>query len=192
MPGTHMAYRLSGAVGVTTALVVLTACAREHYPVIAGSPSYAAMSSSHPPGSFDPPRSETSTTPHGGDPQRVALAEARTACDFDWRQSIASRLANAQRLATPAYALTLAPTSNDEADWQRTEQDHESGVCSAAKAAGVAAAPNTPTVQYVRVEMTQRISATGAPTRAQPFAVQYRIERQMDGRWLVAAESDGG
>ena len=187
MPGTHMAYRLSGAVGVTTALVVLTACANQQ--VVAELPSHAATSSAHVPVSVDPPRAAST---RAGDPRRVALAEARAVCDFDWRQSMASRLAEARRYVTPAYALTLAPTSNDKANWQRTQQDREAGVCSAAKATKIATAPHTSTVQYLRVEMTQRISATGAPARAQPFAVQYRIERQMDGRWLVAAESDGG
>jgi hypothetical protein len=125
-------------------------------------------------------------------PRLVSLAEAGAVCNFDWRQSLAARVGRARVFATPAYAVTLAPSAADAANWRLTQQDRESATCSSARTFGVSTAPNTPAVRYERVEMTQAVRVGAAAPHPQRFAALYRVERQPDGRWLVAADGEGG
>ena len=126
------------------------------------------------------------------DPRLVALAEAGAVCNFDWRQSLATRVARARAFATAAYALTLGSSTADAANWRSTQQDRESAACSAPRAFVVSTAPNADAVRYERVELTQAVRVGDAAPHAQPFAALYRVERQPDGRWLVAADGEGG
>ena len=126
------------------------------------------------------------------DPRLVDLAEAGAVCNFDWRQSRATRVAQARAVATAAYALTLGPSTADAANWQSTQHDRESAACSAPRAVLVSTAPNADAVRYERVEMAQAVRVRDAAAHPQPFAALYRVERQPDGRWLVAADGEGG
>ncbi len=130
--------------------------------------------------------------PPFSDPRLIALAEARAVCAFDWHQTLATRVEQARAYASPAYQQALAPSPADEVNWQRTQRDRESASCAVAGSLAVPNAPNTPTVQFERVEMTQRVSVGSRSPSSQPFAVLYRIERQADGRWLVGADGEGG
>ena len=56
----------------------------------------------------------------------------------------------------------------------------------------MSSAPNSPTVRYERVEMTQQVQAASSAPNTQSFAVTYRVEWQSDGRWLVGADGEGG
>jgi hypothetical protein len=125
-------------------------------------------------------------------PRRVAIAAARVVCTFDWRQKLADRVRALRHFATAAYARTLEPTADDVADWQRTQHDRESGVCSQPVASVVSTAPNSATVYFERVRMRQQLRLPGKPPTTQTFQVLYRVEKQYDGRWLVGAEGDGG
>jgi hypothetical protein len=132
--------------------------------------------------------------PPFSDPGLVATAEAQAVCAFDWHQTLAARLAAARAFATPAYQLTLVPSQTGITNWRRTQHDRESAACSVIRSFVVSSAPNTPTVRFERVDLTQRVSLAGKPNAAgpQPFAVLYRVERQPDGRWLVGADGEGG
>jgi hypothetical protein len=113
-------------------------------------------------------------------------------CNFDWHQTLATRIAQARAFATPAYQHAMAPTPADAANWQRTQRDRESAACSGIRSVLVATAPNTPTVRFERVGLTQRVGLARDSPSAQPFEVLYRVERQADGRWLVGADGEGG
>src|SRR6266702_3715614 len=63
------------------------------------------------------------------DPRLIALAKADAVCNFDWRQSLATRVAQARTFATAAYALTLGASTADAANWQITQQHREYGAC---------------------------------------------------------------
>jgi hypothetical protein len=133
-----------------------------------------------------PPRAPFSS------PRLVALAEAAAICSFDWRQSLAARVSSARSFGSDGYALTLAPSTADVANWRRTQLDRESATCSSARAVLVSTAPNTAAVRYERVEMTQAVSVGAAGPDPQRFVALYRVERQPDRRWLVAADGGGG
>jgi len=97
-----------------------------------------------------------------------------------------------RRYATPAYAEALEPSAGDVANWQRTQQDRESGACSGVTASVVSTAPNSATVFFERVRMQQKLTLPKKAPTTQAFEVLYRLEKQYDGRWLVGAEGDGG
>jgi hypothetical protein len=181
-------------VGVTVALAaLLTACAArrattpaQHAPH--GTPSAAEHVYRQPIAPAPTPTHPTTK----GDPRIVALAEARAVCNFDWHQSLAARIAAARAFATTGYAGVLTPTADGVANWRRTQQDRESATCVGATTVPAATAPNSGTVRYERVRMTQVLRVNGRRANEQPFVVLYRVERQYDGRWLVGAEGDGG
>ncbi len=130
--------------------------------------------------------------PPFSDPRLVAVAEAETVCNFDWHESLATRIARASVYATPVYRQTLTPSPTDTANWLRTRHDGESAVCSVLRSYAMSSAPNTPTVRFERVDMIQRVSVAGRSTSTQPYGVLYRVERQPDGGWLVGADGEGG
>jgi hypothetical protein len=130
--------------------------------------------------------------PNLAEPRRVAITAASAVCNFDWRQKLTDRVAAVRRYATAAYAEALQPSASDTANWQRTQQDRESGSCSQATASVVSTAPNSATVYFERVRMEQQLRLPGKPISTQTFEVLYRVEKQYDGRWLVGAEGDGG
>jgi hypothetical protein len=186
---------------LTAALAALAACGSNA--VAPASDSAASLVSTGPAVAHvrdQPTRTASasgSTPPHAiseefANPERVAVAEARAVCNFDWRQPLTARIQAAGRYATDAYAHALSPSANDSANWTRTQQDHESATCTGMQAFALLGAPNTPTVRYERVEMTQLVRVAGRARTPQRFEVSYRVERQYDGRWLVGADSDGG
>jgi hypothetical protein len=142
------------------------------------------------------PPTATSSTPRPPaqytDPVRVAVAEASTVCNFDWQQSFADRRGAAARYATTDYVASSIDGSGAASRWQDTQSSRESAVCADAAGQVDSSAPNTSTVRFVRVTMTQQITAPAISEAASPFAVMYRVQLQTDGRWLVAGESDGG
>lgn len=130
--------------------------------------------------------------PNLAEPRRVAIAAASAVCNFTWRQTLADRVAAISHYATAPYAKTLVPTASDIANWQRTQADHESGLCAQASASVVSTAPNSSTVYFERVRMQQQLRLPNKPITTQGFEVLYRVEKQYDGRWLVGAQGDGG
>jgi hypothetical protein len=199
----------SGAVGVALALAAVTGCSASatdrpvepHDPGLwsAGTavhvhrPSTTARSSTR--------GSAVTASAVGGsarsrmglaEPRRVALGAAAVVCNFDWRQKLADRVAALRGYVTASYARSLQPSAGDVANWRRTEQDRESGVCSHATVSLVSGAPNSGSVCFERVAMWQQIRLANTPVSGQRFAMLYRLERQRDGRWLVAGEGDGG
>lgn len=184
---------------LTAALAALAACGSKAQSTVPDSPVVSTDSPVAHVRAQPTPIAPTSVgpTPHAisgafANPEQVAVAEARTVCNFDWRQPLAARVTEARKYATDAYAQTLTPSANDRANWLLTQQDHESATCTGPRAFGLSGAPNTATVRYERVEMTQLVHLHGQPPRPQQFEVSYRVERQYDGRWLVGAEGDGG
>jgi hypothetical protein len=113
-------------------------------------------------------------------------------CNFDWRQKLAERINAVRRYGTAAYAQALEPSAGDIANWQRTQQDRESGACTGAAASVVSTAPNSATVYFERVRMQQQLTLPKRPPTTQTFEMLYRVEKQYDGRWLIGAEGDGG
>lgn len=192
-------FPLGDIVVLTAALAALAACSRgavappsDSVPVVSSGTPAAHVREQPTPTAFPSDR----TTAHAissefGNPERVAIAEARAVCNFDWRKSLAARITGARKYATDAYARALTPSANDMANWMRTQHDRESATCTELRAFALSGAPNTASVRYERVEMTQVVQVRGQP-RPQQFEVSYRVERQYDGRWLVGAEGDGG
>lgn len=125
-------------------------------------------------------------------PTSAAATEANAVCTFDWRQSLAERVAVAKKFATSAYARQITPSVVGAANWAGTQADRESGACSAIRTTVMVGAPNTSTVRFIRVTATQTVTGAGKPASRQPFAVAFRVEQQLDGRWLVASLSEGG
>lgn len=198
---------LRGAVGVATALVAVTACTSDKrappedsapgaWPTATAEhvnrPSADPLSSASGPVITGAPGSGTTPVPDLAAPRQVAIAAARTVCNFDYRQTLARRIDALRRYVTVAYARELEPSANDLANWRSTQRDRETGTCSAATATLVRTAPNTPAVYFERVRMQQRLTLPGKPPTTQEFEVLYRVEKQYDGRWLVGAEGNGG
>lgn len=193
-----------GAVGLATALIAVSACTTSEtrgppgatgpgaWP--SGTAGHAYQASTDP---LSPTPGSTATgsaapLPNLAEPRRVAIAAASAVCNFDWQQKLTDRVAAVRRYATAAYAETLQPSASDAANWQRTQQDRESGSCSQATASVVSTAPNSATVYFERVRMQQQLRLPGKPISLQTFEVMYRVEKQYDGHWLVGAEGDGG
>jgi hypothetical protein len=177
------------AVGVSAVLLVLSACGGDGRSApratgavvtpLAATATPAGSAAPSPlvsrPATGGPSTNYPAARPPFSEPRLVALAEARAQCQFDWRQSLAARLVAAGRFVTTAYARTMAATPADLAAWARTRQDR---------------APAS--VRFVRVALRQRVSLPGHEPTIQPFAALYRVERQFDGRWLVAGNGSGG
>jgi hypothetical protein len=191
---------LRDIVTLTAALPLLAACgskavapASDSAPVVRTGPSIAHVREQPSPKASASDATTTDVISSDfANPQRTAIAEARAVCNFDWRQSLTVRVEWARKFATAAYAQALTPSPNDMANWRLTQQDHESATCAGSRALALSGAPNTATVRYEHVEMTQRAQVRGKPSARQQFEVSYRLELQFDGRWLVGAEGDGG
>ena len=195
---------LQGAVGVAAALLAVTACNtsdKRAPPAESGPETWPGGTAEHVYRTSTNPRSPTSGSlapPASADPaslaaaRTVAVAAAGAVCNFDWHEKLADRVAAVRRYATAAYADSLAPSVGDTANWQRTQQDRESGTCTGATAVLVSTAPNSATVCFERVRMQQQLTLPKKPPTTQTFEALYRVERQYDGHWLVAAEGDGG
>ncbi|HEY3751909.1 MAG TPA: hypothetical protein VGL80_22225 [Pseudonocardiaceae bacterium] len=199
---------LRGAVGLATALVAVTACTSDKrappddrtpgaWPTDSAGhvyrPSTDPLSSTS--GSVingAPSGAGTKPVPDLAAPRQVAVAAARTVCNFDWHQTLAQRVAALRRYATVAYARALEPSSGDQANWRSTQRDKETGTCTGATATLVRTAPNAATVYFERVRMQQKLTLPKKTPTTQTFEVLYRVEKQYDGHWLVGAEGDGG
>lgn len=193
-----------GAVGLATALIALTACTTSEtrgppgstppgaWPSGTAGQVYQASTDPLSPTSGSTATGSAASLPNLAEPRRVAITAASAVCNFDWRQKLTDRVAAVRRYATAAYAEALQPSASDTANWQRTQQDRESGSCSQATASVVSTAPNSATVYFERVRMEQQLRLPGKPISTQTFEVLYRVEKQYDGRWLVGAEGDGG
>lgn len=142
-----------------------------------------------------PPSSATAAPEHPGrsTAPSVAAAVAGAECNFDWQQPLAQRVAAASMFATLAYgrSLSLSASEVGASNWVGTQADHESGACSAMKAAVVRDAPNTATVRFIQVTAVQAVTVRGRPAGRQPVATVYRVERQPHGGWLVDGISGG-
>jgi len=192
---------LVGAVGLATALIAVTACTtssdKRAPPDGSGPGAWPSGTAEHVYRPSTDPLSPTSGSPapppaNLAEPRRVAIAAASVVCNFDWREKLADRVSAVSRYATPAYAQALEPSAGDIANWQRTQQDRESGACSGVTVSVVSTAPNSATVFFERVRMQQRLTLPKKTPTTQAFEVLYRLEKQYDGRWLVGAEGDGG
>lgn len=127
------------------------------------------------------------------DPARVALAEASASCAFDWRQSLRERVDAVLPYATPGYRLRMQTVSEvDRSNWAGTQADQATGSCRMVSSVVIDGAPNTPTTNYVRVQLVQTVSSPGHAPQSSPWLSTYRVQRQADGRWLVDAELNGG
>jgi hypothetical protein len=191
--------------GSSLPMLVLVACSSHSTPRGEASPDDVGVAArSVPPAQHVsvPPRSTTSAPatatssspppPEFTDPVRVAVAEASAVCNFDWQQSFADRRSAAARYATTGYIAGSIAASGAADRWQDTQSSRESAVCADAAGRVDPTAPNTGTLRFVRVTMTQRTSSSTLPETPAPFAVMYRVQLQTDGRWLVAGESGGG
>jgi hypothetical protein len=190
--------------GSSLPMLVLVACSSHSTPSGEASPDEVGVAArSVPPAQHVsvPPSSTTSARatapsspppPEFTDPIRVAVAEASAVCNFDWQQSFADRRSAAARYATSDYIAGSIDASGAADRWQDTQSSRESAVCADAAGRVDPTAPNTGTLRFVRVTMTQRTSSPTLPQTPAPFTVMYRVQLQTDGRWLVAGESGGG
>jgi hypothetical protein len=189
--------------GGSLPMLVLVACSSHstHHSDAAtedvGAPAQPAQHVSIAPSSTpSPPATAISSSPpppaEFTDPVRVAVAEAGAVCNFDWQQSFADRRSAAARYATTDYIAASIEASGAASRWQDTQSTMERAVCADAAGRTEQTAPNSSTVRFVRVTMTQRTSSPTLPETSAPFAVMYRVQLQTDGRWLVAGESGGG
>ncbi len=192
---------VAGAVGLATALIAVTACTasgdKRAPPESSGPGAWPSGTAEHVYRPSTTPLSPTTASPAPppadlAEPRRVAVAAAGAVCNFDWRQKLADRVTAVRRYATAAYAQALEPSAGDIANWLRTQQDRESGVCSQLSVTVVSTAPNSATALFERVRMQQQLRLPNKPATTQAFEVLYRLEKQYDGCWLVGAEGDGG
>ena len=193
-----------GAVVLVTVLIAVSACTTSEtrgppgstgpgaWPSGTAEHAYRTSTDPLPPTSGSTATGSAASLPNLAEPRRVAIAAASAVCNFDWRQKLTDRVAAVRRYATAAYAEVLRPTASDVANWQRTQQDRETGSCSQVNASVVSTAPNSATVYFERIRMEQQLRLPSKPLSMQTFEVLYRVEKQYDGHWLVGAEGDGG
>lgn len=126
---------------------------------------------------------------------RAAVRFELAHCGWDWRQPLAGYLAAQQAFATPRFDATLAAAA-DPVSWRKEVlAERQQVTCRVGGARRLPGAPQTPTVAYVRMGVTEQVTSTRGSFVAGHGIASWLVCREPGdhgGRWLVDGPFNGG